>query len=85
MAACGAQLTGWSVSATPAVVNGVVYVVDGLGGLTAYDAAGPSHCTVSPACPRLWGADTGSGVGGTPAVIGGVLYVGNGEQSGLGL
>ena len=58
---CGvlwSALTSWSVSATPAVVNGVVYVVDGLGGLSAYDAAGPSHCTVSPALSACCGAPT---------------------------
>ncbi len=76
----------WSVAtevgvhATPAVVNGVAYVVDDDGGVVAYDAGGPDHCGASPSCPLLWVAATGSGGSASPAVNGGVVYVGSTES-----
>ena len=67
-----------SVSASPAVANGVVYVGSGDGNLYAYDANGVTNCTGSPkVCDPLWTGPTGSFIAfSSPAVAKGVVYVG---------
>jgi outer membrane protein assembly factor BamB len=66
------QLTG-SVSSSPVVANGVVYVGDGSNTFYAFGASGCGSATCSP----LWTAATGSGVFATPVVANGVVYVGS--------
>ena len=65
------------VGATPVVVNGILYVIEHLGNLEAYDTAGPPHCSSlgSPVCSPLWTADTFPSED-SPTVSGGVLYIG---------
>lgn len=65
------------VDTTPAIVGGVVYV--GSDKLYAFDAAGKTNCSGTPAtCTPLWvGITTGTGHGptlSTPAVVDGVVY-----------
>ena len=70
---------GWSaVDSSPAVVNGVVYVVAGPYGetLSAFDAAGTTNCSGTPkTCLPLWTTPSFSTVGSSPTVANGVVYV----------
>ena len=70
--------TGSEIEATPAVVNGVVYVGAIDGTLFGFDAAGSTGCSGTPVktCAPLWKAATGSPLSGSPAVANGVVYVG---------
>jgi outer membrane protein assembly factor BamB len=70
--------TGSEIAATPAVVNGVVYVGATDGRLFGFDAAGSTGCAGSPVktCAPLWKAATGSPISGSPVVANGVVYVG---------
>src|SRR5499427_5493874 len=52
--------TGGSVSSSPAVANGVVYVGSNDHNLYAFDAAGVTNCSGTPTtCAPLWSATTG--------------------------
>jgi outer membrane protein assembly factor BamB len=69
---------------SPSVVNGVVYVSDATGTLSAFDAAGKTNCSGAPtSCAPLWtaslGANQSPGYMSTPAVYNGTVYVGTGN------
>ena len=69
----GAEAVG-----TPAVSRGVVYAGSfGADGVSAYDAAGTTNCSVTPGggrfCDPLWTTSTDGRIG-TVAVAGGVVY-----------
>jgi outer membrane protein assembly factor BamB len=71
-------VTGGPISASPAVANGVAYASSSDGKLYAFDAAGVTNCSGSPAtCAPLWTALIGGGS--TPAVDHGVVYVGSSD------
>jgi outer membrane protein assembly factor BamB len=76
-AATGAVLwtaaVGSSVTHTPALANGKLYVPTASGDLQAFDATGCGASTCSP----LWTASTGSSISAQPAVAGGVVYTGS--------
>jgi outer membrane protein assembly factor BamB len=66
-------------SASPAVVDGVVYVA-GYDQLYAFDAAGVRSCSGNPkVCAPLWAASDGGSDRPLPAVANGVVYVGSGN------
>jgi outer membrane protein assembly factor BamB len=68
--------------ASPAVVNGVVYVTSGdEQHLDAFDAAGSTNCAGRPRrCAPLWTAVVGGATYSSPAVVDGVVYVGSDSQ-----
>ena len=71
--------TGY-IYASPAVVDGVVYVTGDVLGETqflyAFDAAATSNCSGTPAqCEPLWTAVTGGLLQSSPAVVNGVVFV----------
>jgi outer membrane protein assembly factor BamB len=70
--------TGREIDATPAVVNGIVYVGAADGRLFGFDAAGSTGCAGTPVktCAPLWKAATAGAISGSPAVANGVVYVG---------
>jgi hypothetical protein len=60
---------------SPAVANGVVYVVVNAT-LSAFDAAGTTGCSGTPkVCSPLWTASPGGITSSSPAVANGVVYV----------
>ncbi len=61
-------LTGGSITSSPAVANGVVYVGSSDGKLYAFDAATGT---------QKWAVPTGSAIYSSPAVLDGVVYVGS--------
>jgi len=68
-----------SIGGTPAVARGVVYAVSANGTLSAFDAAGSSHCstTTPKTCTPLWSSapgGTGFATSSSPAVANGVVY-----------
>ena len=69
-----------NIGGTPAVGGGVVYTVSGNGTLSAFDAAGSSHCSgpvTAKACTPLWSSaagGTGYVTSSSPAVANGVVY-----------
>jgi hypothetical protein len=71
--------TGVGVGGSPAVSGGVVYVVTAAR-LSAYDAAGKTNCSLTPAgfqfCEPLWTATTATDtpIGASVAVAGGMVY-----------
>jgi outer membrane protein assembly factor BamB len=76
--------TGGLVGSSPAVANGVVYVVSDVNAtqieaLEAFDAAGTSGCGGTPkVCAPLWTAPLGPEAGdSSPTVANGVVYVGS--------
>ena len=68
------------IGGTPAVANGVVYTVSEDGTLSAFDAAGSTHCSgtvTAKTCTPLWASALGgSGLvtSSSPAVANGVVY-----------
>jgi outer membrane protein assembly factor BamB len=53
--------TGGQLGSSPAIVNGVVYVASADDKLYAFDAAGSTNCSGSPAsCAPLWSGTTGA-------------------------
>ena len=69
-----------SVSSSPAVANGVVYVGDFLSTVYAFDAAGKTNCAGAPqVCGPLWtnGVNSSIGIVSSPAVAGGIVYTGD--------
>ncbi len=60
--------TGYGVSSSAAVVDGIVYVGGWDNNLYAIDAATGQ---------QLWLYEVGGAIGSSPAVIGGVVYVGS--------
>jgi PQQ-like domain len=67
-----------STLSSPAVVNGVVYIVSQLGStLSAFDANGITNCSGTPkACQPLWTASTSTGEDSSVLVANGVVYIG---------
>ncbi len=71
--------TGSSISSSPAIANGVVYVGSNDHKLYAYKAEGCGDGK-SP-CPPLWSSDpTGDVITSSPAVANGVVYVGSDQK-----
>lgn len=72
---------GVGVYASPAVVNGVVYIGSSEK-LYAFDAAGSTGCSGVPkTCSPLWtSVGTGTVIDSSPAVAGGVVYFGSGPR-----
>ena len=74
--------TGPIAYGTPAVANGVVYVVSDASStsastLYAFDAKGAANCSGSPTvCQPLWIAPTTGSAGTAPDVVNGVVYIG---------
>jgi outer membrane protein assembly factor BamB len=72
--------TPTSIGGTPAVAGGVVYAVSADGTLSAFDAAGSSHCSgpvTAKTCTPLWSSapgGTGYATSSSPAVANGVVY-----------
>jgi outer membrane protein assembly factor BamB len=68
-----------SVSSTPAVANGLVYVGGGDGALYAFDATGTVGCSTFPVvCQPKWASQAGSTIFlSSPAVVDGVVYIGS--------
>jgi hypothetical protein len=73
--------TGGSVSGSPVVANGVVYVISRVSAtqaetLESFSATGNTGCSGQPkTCLPLWSAPLGTGSGSTsPAVVNGVVY-----------
>ncbi len=67
-----------TVSSSPAVSGGVVFVGSSDGRLEAFDAAGSTNCSGTPKiCTPLWTATLGGSIVGSPMVSGGVVYVGS--------
>jgi outer membrane protein assembly factor BamB len=72
--------TSAPVTSSPGVANGVVFVGSGDGSLYAFDAAGNTQCSGTPAfCLPLWTGVTGSGVDSSPTIANGMVYVGSGD------
>jgi outer membrane protein assembly factor BamB len=70
--------TGAGIFSSPAVVGGVLYVGSTDAKFYAFDAAGVTNCSGTPAtCAPLWTATTGGAVYSSPAVAGGIVYVGS--------
>ncbi len=65
-----ASTTGASISSSPTVAGGVVYVGSGDGKLYAFNAQTGA---------MLWTGSTGGAINSSPAVVGGVVYVGSGD------
>jgi outer membrane protein assembly factor BamB len=74
-------MTGNYVESSPAVANGVIYVGSGDDKLYAFDAAGVTGCSGTPAtCTPLWTATTsGVIITSSPTVANGVVYVGSND------
>jgi outer membrane protein assembly factor BamB len=71
---------GDAVVSSPAVINGVVYIGDFLGNVSAFDAAGNTNCSGTPkVCQPLWAAGVGTngGTASSPAVVNGTVYIGD--------
>ena len=67
-----------TLSSSPAVGNGDVFVGSLDGKLYAFDAKGITNCSGSPkTCTPLWTAATGSPIVGSPTVNGTTVYVGS--------
>ena len=66
--------TGGSIYASPAVVDGVVYIADENGKVSAYAVGCASD---GGTCSPLWTASAGRGIWSSPAVADGVVYVGS--------
>jgi outer membrane protein assembly factor BamB len=65
---------GAGVYTSPAVVNGMLYVVAN-SKLYAFDAAGSTDCSGTPkTCAPLWTANADGAVSSSPAVANGVVY-----------
>lgn len=68
----------YGISTSAAVVNGVVYVNSSDLNLYAFDAAGRTNCTGSPAtCAPLWTAETHGAIYSSPAVANGRVFIGS--------
>jgi outer membrane protein assembly factor BamB len=69
-----------SIGGTPAVAGGVVYTVSADGTLSAFNAAGTSHCSgpvTARTCKPLWSSATGGtgyATSSSPAIANGVVY-----------
>jgi outer membrane protein assembly factor BamB len=70
-----------SISSSPAVAGGVVYVGSQDGALYAFDAAGVNGCSGTPVvCSPMWTSTvTGGSIFSSPSVVGGVVYVGSND------
>ena len=67
-----------TLSSSPAVSGGVVFVGSSDGRLEAFDAAGTTNCSGTPkVCTPLWTATLGGSIVGSPTVDGNVVYVGS--------
>ena len=65
---------GVGVYTSPAVVNGIVYVVSNTK-LYAFDAAGSTGCSGTPkTCAPLWTANADGTLSSSPAIVDGVVY-----------
>ncbi len=74
----GAIGAAGTISSSPAVVDGVVYVGTTGGTLEAFDATGTTDCSGSPKlCTPLWTAATGGSILSSPTVANDIVYVGS--------
>jgi outer membrane protein assembly factor BamB len=74
----GVTPSGFQISSSPAVANGVVYVGSDDGLVYAFDADGTRDCSGTPkTCTPLFAAQTTSNVRSSPTVENGVLYIGS--------
>ncbi len=74
----GAIGASGTVSSSPAVSGGVVFVGTTGGALDAFDVTGTTNCSGSPrVCSPLWTGTTGGSILSSPLVSGGVVYVGS--------
>jgi hypothetical protein len=70
-----------SIGGTPAVAYGAVYTVSADGTLSAFSAAGSTHCSGSvtaKTCTPLWTSAPAGGGSSSPAVANGVVYFSGG-------
>ncbi len=66
-----------TITSSPAVANGVLYIGSDDGKLYAFDAAGVANCSGVPTtCAPLWSTGSYSMITASPAVANGVVYVG---------
>jgi outer membrane protein assembly factor BamB len=71
---------GGSITSSPAVANGVVYIGSLDHKLYAFDAAGVTNCT-NVSCSPLWTATAGDTISSSPAVANGVVYIGSEDNN----
>jgi outer membrane protein assembly factor BamB len=77
----GALGSSATISSTPAVAKGVVYVGSTTGALEAFDATGTTNCSGSPkVCTPLWTASTGGAIFSSPVVSGSTVLIGSTDK-----
>ena len=71
-----AAVSGYGVTGSPAIANGVVYTVTPDSSFRAFDAAGAIGCSGTPkTCSPLWSANTGKiSSTASPVVVDGTVY-----------
>jgi outer membrane protein assembly factor BamB len=74
----GAIGVSGTISSSPAIAGGIVFVGSTNGKLYAFDANGVTNCSGSPkTCTPLWTATTGGAIYSSPTVSGNTLYIGS--------
>ena len=78
----GVTPSGFSISSSPTVANGIVYIGSDDNFVYAFDANGETNCSGTPkTCAPLWADHTSSTVRSSPTVENGVLYIGSSHDT----